>query len=70
MAYNNTCSFDLSLGCQNHTFIRKSVSVEVHQGVHGEKVPAHSHHGGEQTLEALERIVEKRANASAPASVR
>lgn len=51
------------------TFISRWVCVHVHQGAHSEDVPAHSHHGGEQTLEVLERVLEQRANASAPTSV-
>lgn len=53
------------------TLIGNSVTVHVHHGAHGtEEVPAHSHHRGEQVLEAVERIVEQRADASAVASVR
>lgn len=56
---------------RNRTLVRRSVRVDVHHGAHGsEEVPAHSHHGGEQILEAMEVIVEKGADASPVASVR
>lgn len=56
---------------RKRTLIGRCVRVDVHHGAHGtEEVPAHARHGGEQALEAVERIVEERANASAAASVR
>lgn len=55
---------------RKRTIIRNCVSVKVHHGTHGaEEVPAHAHHGCEQILEAMERLMEDCADASSPAIV-
>lgn len=48
---------------KKHTLIGRRVRVQVHHGV--ENIPVHFHHGGEQTLEVGERVVEQRPEASA-----